>query len=489
LGGKRLFTLPDASIQERILIPILREPSRFNALLSIPVSILAAIGSRWLAHKLTSTAQKVLLWAVTIILILFEFMIFPFPGLPISVPNWYTVLARDPEHFGILEIPMDLQHEEVYMLYQLTHRKALVEGNVARPPREAYEFIRSVPLLDHLERRHGSLPPPEDINISRQLDMLNAADIRYLILHQSYLTEDEMAAWRKWLATTPYYEDDQVVVYQTSTTNFEQAFASAPSISDKVQLVRAELLPSETSQTGWIQVRTHWFIPGTLERSDATVCIALAGEEMKLAQESCDYQVFDAVSGDFSESGLLLKHYLVQVQPSITEGNYQVVFFQPVKVDTAPREVMVSAGHLTVNALPRTFGAPSHSNPVDVSYGDEIALVGCDVEYLSESLHITLYWKALRRPSGSYKIFVHLIDEESGALVAQRDYVPRDWQYPTNLWEPGEYVDDRLMIDLSAVPAGTYRLQVGMYHSGSGERLGTIPTFPDNAVPLTSVER
>jgi hypothetical protein len=424
-----------------------------------------------------------------IILILFEFTIFPFPGLPISVPNWYTVLARDPEHFGILEIPMDLQHEEVYMLYQLTHGKAMVEGNVARPPREAYEFIRSVPLLDHLERRHGSLPPPEDINISRQLDILNAADIRYLILHRSFLAEDEIAAWRKWLVTTPYYDDDQLVVYQTSTADFERAFASAPGISDKVKLVQAELLPSETSQTGWIQVQTHWFILGTLEKSDATVCIALADEEMNLVQESCEYQVFDAASGDFSESGLLLKNYMVQVQPSITEGSYQVVFYQPLKVDTAHHDVMVSAGHLTVNALPRTFDTPSPSNPVDVSYGDEIALVGYDVEYLPESLHITLYWKALRCPSESYKIFFHLIDEKSGALVAQRDYVPRDWQYPTNLWEPGEYVDDRLTIDLSAVPPGTYRLKVGIYHSGSGGRLGTIPTFPDNAVPLGSVER
>ena len=35
----------------------------------------------------------------------------------------------------------------------------------------------------------------------------------------------------------------------------------------------------------------------------------------------------------------------------------------------------------------------------------------------------------------SYKFYVHVFDAESGELAAQLDTVPRDWSYPTNVWD------------------------------------------------------
>jgi hypothetical protein len=75
-----------------------------------------------------------------------------------------------------------------------------------------------------------------------------------------------------------------------------------------------------------------------------------------------------------------------------------------------------------------------------------------------------------------YKVFVHLYEAQSGALVAQQDIVPRGWTYPTNWWESGEIVSDEIALPLEGVPAGAYRggryrIAVGVYDPDTLERL------------------
>jgi hypothetical protein len=68
-----------------------------------------------------------------------------------------------------------------------------------------------------------------------------------------------------------------------------------------------------------------------------------------------------------------------------------------------------------------------------------ILLHGYDLQSSVESLELTLYWQAEQRMDVSYKVFVHLIDPTTGAIVAQDDAVPRRWTYPTTWWERGEH--------------------------------------------------
>ncbi len=72
----------------------------------------------------------------------------------------------------------------------------------------------------------------------------------------------------------------------------------------------------------------------------------------------------------------------------------------------------------------------------------------------------------------SYKIFVHVLDSSQKNVVAQRDAEPLDGKAPTAGWLPNELVDDELQITLpSALPAGEYPVEVGVYEERSGERL------------------
>ncbi len=97
------------------------------------------------------------------------------------------------------------------------------------------------------------------------------------------------------------------------------------------------------------------------------------------------------------------------------------------------------------------------------------------------TLTLTLTWQAIALPQqavasveGDYTVFVHLLDRE-GEKVAQRDSRPCDGECPTDGWQPGRIVTDRHTLTLppNAQP-GPYRLAVGLYLLGSGERAGVL---------------
>lgn len=88
-----------------------------------------------------------------------------------------------------------------------------------------------------------------------------------------------------------------------------------------------------------------------------------------------------------------------------------------------------------------------------------------------QQLQLTLLWQALAEFEQSYRVFVHLVDE-NGVIVAQADGEPVSWSRPTTGWAPGEYVRDSHTLTL---PAGSsladLAIRVGLYHPQTGDRL------------------
>ncbi len=123
-------------------------------------------------------------------------------------------------------------------------------------------------------------------------------------------------------------------------------------------------------------------------------------------------------------------------------------------------------------------------NPVHVSLGDQIELLGFDLTQESggqsddslnlpnspNSLNLTFYWQALRQPDADYTAFVHVRDE-AGEIVAQKDQPPLGGAYPTDLWDAGEIIKDELSVSLAGIGPGRYELVVGLYDFASGQRL------------------
>jgi hypothetical protein len=137
-------------------------------------------------------------------------------------------------------------------------------------------------------------------------------------------------------------------------------------------------------------------------------------------------------------------------------------------------------------------GTVEGAEPVGAEVGDAIRLLGYEMvdDTLSPgaAFDVKLYWKAEGYLTEHYIVFVHLLNAK-GDLVASHDGPPFDGRYPTQAWLPGDVVPDvhPLVLD-SDVPPGEYKLQVGMYHWPSLERLPVWDRYgeaqPERAIVL-----
>jgi len=118
---------------------------------------------------------------------------------------------------------------------------------------------------------------------------------------------------------------------------------------------------------------------------------------------------------------------------------------------------------------------PDIDQPLKVELADGITLQGYDLApaevSASESLTLTLHWQVRAAPSRDYQVFVHLLGDDPEPL-AQGDGPPLTGDYPTSLWAAGERISDAHPMALPAdLPAGNYRLLVGLYDLKTMERV------------------
>jgi 4-amino-4-deoxy-L-arabinose transferase-like glycosyltransferase len=127
-------------------------------------------------------------------------------------------------------------------------------------------------------------------------------------------------------------------------------------------------------------------------------------------------------------------------------------------------------GRIGIKAeVPTEPGDVGH--PVGANFAGQIELLGYDATQQDSRLAVTFHWRCLQPPDDDYTVFVHLLDA-GDRVVTQHDGQPQDGRYPTSIWDAGEVVVDTHLLSLPAdLPAGQYRLRVGLYLLESGERL------------------
>jgi len=114
--------------------------------------------------------------------------------------------------------------------------------------------------------------------------------------------------------------------------------------------------------------------------------------------------------------------------------------------------------------------------PTDVQFGPAIHLTGYWFETNpidpGDTLPLLLQWRAGQQPNADYTVFVHLLAPD-GALITQSDASPtRLTPAPTSQWPLEQPIlDNHHLILPDKLPAGTYTLQVGLYHPQTLERL------------------
>jgi hypothetical protein len=218
--------------------------------------------------------------------------------------------------------------------------------------------------------------------------------------------------------------------------------------------------------------------------------VQASGPDGQLAFDG-EYELSSAPADTWEPGQVVREMYDLALDPSAGSGVYRVGL-SLLTADGQPYSAGLNLGAVAVSARARTYRLPRVSHPLEASLGDSVLLRGYDLTVPQASggdLEVTLYWQARGRVPGSYKVFVHLVDE-AGRTVAQADAVPADGLAPTESWQPGEIISDKHL--LGAPGPGRYRLLVGLYDPGTGERLPALDAtgrpIPENAVPLGDVE-
>jgi hypothetical protein len=133
-----------------------------------------------------------------------------------------------------------------------------------------------------------------------------------------------------------------------------------------------------------------------------------------------------------------------------------------------------------VAGRPLDLTPPSPQHPVEARFGRNIRFLGYELQPASlaspipgSRIEVVLYWQALEPTATPHRIFLHLVgDGDPSDIRAQADAYPH---LPTSGWLPGEYVSDRIALDLPAgLDPGEYRLLLGLYEEATGTRLPVL---------------
>jgi len=453
------------------LMQVFRASHRFHIMTILAFAVLVGWGSK-LAWDIASerwSQTRALIGAVLVSgVILFEYLSVPIDTAPIRVSPFVVGMRQDTEHYVVVDLPLGRRYGRYYMFQQMFHEKPLIEGVVSRTPVEAYDFIRGDIFWDRLLENRDIDTELRDV--SRHLAYLAQGNVRYVIVHRHLLTEDQAERWLDYFTIRPLYEDDLIVAYNSYPKHgrdFELDFE----LGAGVGLIRATVTPVEVAQDGSLSIDLRWGSHSAPGR-DLHVCLALANESDEALQEMCREPVERWPTSEWPADAVGIGQYEFPIDPRLPGGEYALTarLVEPATGQAVGEMAVLEM--VTLKTLPRVFDVPAFQRAVSETFGDDLTLLGYDLDQESDALHLTLHWRSERRMSQYYKFFAHLLDADTSTILAQADWVPRNWTYPTHWWESGEVVSEDITVPLDQIPDGRYTLTVGVYIPG-GDRLST----------------
>jgi hypothetical protein len=107
-------------------------------------------------------------------------------------------------------------------------------------------------------------------------------------------------------------------------------------------------------------------------------------------------------------------------------------------------------------------------------FDERVELVGYDFTPVAAgdgaTLELVLHWRCLQPLPAGYTIFVHLVNAQ-GETIAQADGQPLEGAFPLDYWRAGDVVRDVRRLTLPAGDGHALGINLGFYHTASGERL------------------
>ena len=476
--------LPYRLIEDLFPISAIRVPDRFNLLVVFSLAMSAGLGAAQLAR------QRRWLLAPLALLVLAEYLCLPMPMLDLPPGSPYLEqMAQDETRYGVVDYPMGYTVGKHWLYYQTLHGKPMVEGHVSRYTSETYAFITSQPLLQALYRvaeRPRFLPPDEEADAPIEADTcvealgpalrsLDAHAVWYVLLHKPYVDTYLQEQFERMLPLVPIYEDETLAVYDVRHP-LPYLYDGFPHLlTPDVALIRFDVQPADSDSQWKLRLMARLQAPRTLPLPCQIRLEGKVGEVLTLP-----VSLFDAAvpAGENWQIGdLWVKEMTVSLPADLEPGTYHWTL-------TCGEEARYEAADaLEIDPHGRSVYLRRWTN---LLYDDTIHLLGYRWWTAGADLHLALLWEPLRKPAADYKVFVHLLNT-NGDIVRQYDAVPCHWKCPTSQWQVRETITDQATLSLWGLPAGQYRLAVGLYHPETLERLpvrepGSEP-YPD-AYPI-----
>jgi mannosyltransferase len=220
-----------------------------------------------------------------------------------------------------------------------------------------------------------------------------------------------------------------------------------------------------------------WQAREKIER-DYLVCLQLQDKDGQVWGQDRSRPLEGAYPTTLWDEGEIVRHQRDWVvPPDVPSGRHRLLVSL---IDEASGQQVAQAdlGRLTVEARERVTTVPPIEYPLVANLNHQIELLGYDLGETSlrpgDTLHLTLYWRALAEMDKSYTVFTHLLDSDS-RIRGQIDSVPGDGTLPTTSWVAGEIITDRYEIAVhSDAPPGRYVLEIGFYDADTGQRLPVV---------------
>jgi hypothetical protein len=481
--------MPYRLLESTLLGRILRRPARLNTMVGLSIAVLTGIGATDVLERLAHQRRwRYSFFGLLTVVIFAEYLALPFRT---SVPlqsDFFRQLRLEPGRFAVADFPIGYHaHDKWYMYAQTLHERPMTGGHVARLPVHAHDFIDRVPLLT--VARESAPKGGELDDVSRQLAPLREADVKYVLIHKDHASSRRTEHWRKWFAIQPRYEDQHLLVFRTAP-RYGRDFEFVGEVGDGIGVIKAELSTDILPQKGLLEAEVVWGTRNSPSR-DWQAYLALVGPNGQEVQRAAFEPCASWPTSGWGGSTVARGWGRLQVDPYVRRGTYTVTvgLMDPDTGREAGRPVLL--GQVDAQAIERTFEIPDIAVESDATFGTALKLLGYDLRKEADRVTLKLHWQALRRMETSYKFFVHLVGNETGNLVAQADFVPYDWTYHTTWWEAEEVVSEEVVLPLADVPPTICRVEIGVYHGDSGERLpltdGAGPRQPPDRYVLPEV--
>ncbi len=214
--------------------------------------------------------------------------------------------------------------------------------------------------------------------------------------------------------------------------------------------------PGET-----IRLSLYW---RALEPADAHLQTYLHSVESAVVRRDSLPGTGNLLAADWEPGQTWAEHYVVAIPPdtppqtvyTLVAGLYDPAVARPLEATNADGQPVTPViGRIAIRG-PRGASDPAYR------FGTVIGLDAPRLAREGDRLAICLRWTALAATSVDYTIFAH-VQGKNGALLAQADVQPRGGAYPTGTWSPGEVIDDCIEMDVPALPAGGWRVALGLY--------------------------